>query len=161
MNFLPWQQLRYGPHVGDLHVVAETCSSPHLAESLFPPAEGAHSCSCFWAQISCWGPWASPSPQQGDSLPGVLWVMCRPSTWWWKNPVQLMGLPSVCHSSGRVGRAFWVSLLQILSLFPVPLRHRQLKPPLPHAAAVLPCLPAPLPAPCHLSFAVEWLFRRP
>lgn len=46
-EYLPWQQLRYGPHVGDLHVVAETCSSPHLAESLFPPAEGAHSCSCF------------------------------------------------------------------------------------------------------------------
>lgn len=45
-EYLPWQQLRYGPHVGDLHVVAETCSSPHLAESLFPPAEGAHSSSC-------------------------------------------------------------------------------------------------------------------
>lgn len=46
-EYLPWQQLRYGPHVGDLHVVAETCSAPHLAESLFPPAEGAHSCSCL------------------------------------------------------------------------------------------------------------------
>lgn len=46
-EYLPWQQLRYGPHVGDLHIVAETCSSPHLAESLFPPAEGAHCRSCL------------------------------------------------------------------------------------------------------------------
>lgn len=64
MNFLPWQQLRYGPHVGDLHVVAETCSSPHLAESLFPPAEGAHSCSCFGHGSPGGAPGHPPAPSK-------------------------------------------------------------------------------------------------
>lgn len=35
-EYLPWQQLRYGPHVGDLYIVAETCKWLCSAQPSFP-----------------------------------------------------------------------------------------------------------------------------
>lgn len=156
---LPWQQLRYGPHVGDLHVVAETCSSPHLAKSLFPPAEGAHCRSWFGpgppsgSVPSCVPPaWHSSSLRRAFAGERHRGASCRQATWRQNN------LTKACTCLWFVGRTFWKSHFSRLFLPP----HRppdvsRSNPFWPHAVTGLLCPPAALPSAVLLCYCLNSL----